>query len=458
MNKVNCLFCFFSVLIVNSALGQSYMLDDMSSRGEIALESRVFDNDNNPDTEDFGLAFFSRVEARYQNDEFSHVFRGMARVDRKDQNRNFVTIEDAYFSTRLIGGGAITLLAGYKIFNWTATEAFHPADQVNSRNYDGELENLEKKGELTVEMEMPFWQGIFSIFLMPRFEEPKLPPSTSRLGPGIDLERAVVVKNEDATSNEHWVPQFGLLTRQNFSFGDISLHVLRHINRNSPLYGTHDFDTVSVPVVIFPVPIFRDIITPFSTRLTPYYFETTQVGGTFELMLPVVTKIEWAYRMFDKTTGILDLSKAPANPLDGFPASAIQKPQDHGEVAIGFEYPFDHDSGSETYLFLEFNTFLGLDKLERQAQSVFQRDVFFGIRHGLNDFMGREIFLSTIVDLENTNEQLFNISYSQRLSDQWRIKTGIRIYQAKPEAGARPQGLEVLNRADSFNLTLTRYF
>jgi hypothetical protein len=449
------LFSLLYILAPQAAQAQIYWADDMSSKGEVAIESRVFDRDNNAKTQDWGVSLFSRIEARYDTQEFNHVFRGMARIDRKDEGRNFVTIEDAYFSARLMSG-QVRLLGGYKIFNWTATEAFHPADQINSRNYDGELENLEKKGEMTVELELPLWQGTLSLLLLPRFEAPKLPSANSRQGgTGITLDRPVVVDGDDANTNDPWVWQYGFNTIQSFSFGDVSFHALRHINRNYPLLGTHDYLDITIPIPFSSI----DILLPNSTDVRPYYFKTTQIGGTLQWMLPVVTKLEWAYRWFERDRDIMDLSFANKLVNNSFPRESLRRPVNHGEVALGFEYPIDHDSGSESMLLLEFNTFLGPSKEERQRLSIFQRDMFIGYRYSLNDFMGREFLLSSIIDLEGRGEQLYSASYSQRLSDFWRLRTGIRIYQAKrPEDPLRISGLQLLRRSDSFNLTLTRYF
>lgn len=451
-------------LFSTSAVAQGvYWADDMSSTGEVAFETRVFDRDSNPRTEDWGLSLFSRVETRYDTQEFSHVFRGMARIDRKDQGRNFITLEDAYFSARLFSGGQALLLAGYKIFNWTATEAFHPADQINSRNFDGELENLEKKGELTIQFEVPFWQGTLSVFGLPRFEDPKLPSVTSRLGGRgsefdgqITLDRARVVRGSDVQDTSPWVLQFGLNTIQSFSFGDISLHALRHVNRNYPLFGTHDYQYTIIP----PIPPFfpgSRILAPVQPVIArPYYFQTTQIGGTMQLMFPVITKIEWAYRMMEDDVAIMDLSYYTDQ---GYPDESLIRPEDHAEVAIGFEYPYDHASGATSTYLMEATSFFGVDDRMRRRMSIFQRDLFLGYRYAFNDFMGREFLISGIVDLERPKERLYSVSFSQRLSDFWRIRLGLRLYEApNPGNPLRPQGLELLRRSDSFNLTLTRFF
>jgi hypothetical protein len=452
-------FFALALLTVVPSLEASWF-DQTRSNGEVAFETRVFDNDNNKETNDFGLAVFSRVEARYDDSFNSHVFRAMARYDRQDNGRNFMTIEDAYLSTRYGDRGQVRLLAGYKIFNWTATEAFHPADQINSRNLDGEFENLEKIGELTVELEVPFWLGTMNFYFFPRFEEPKLPSPNSRLGGiGVAVERPAYIRGSQVKEGEVWTPQFGLSTLQSFSFGDVSLHAIRHINRSYPLGGSARYGNQDVTIDTG----FGDIVVPVfgppDSRLTPYFLETTQIGGTAELMFPVITKIEWAYRFINQKHPILDLSQAPDQLIDGFSEDALTTQKDHAEVAIGFEYAYDHESGAESMLLLEATSFFGLKKEERRRRSLFHRHAFVGWRFSLNDILGKEFLLSSIIDIEDPQQRMYNASYSQRLTDAWRIRSAIRVFEApKPERPRDASGFQFLRRSDSFTLSLTRYF
>lgn len=421
---------------------------EFSSFGELALESRAFKDDDNSKSQDWGLGAYSQLEVSYKSGIFSHVFRGTARVDRKDEGRNFVTFEDAYLSARVLGG--MKLLAGYKIFNWSATEAFHPADQVNSRNYDGELENLEKKGELTIETELPLFRGTFSLYFFPRFEDPKLPSPRSRIGGvGFDLAGPTLVDGMDAETNDKWVPQYGVRTVQYLDWGDFSAYALKHVNRNYPLIGTHEYDRIDF--------FGASTLIPLDETLTSYYLPSWQFGSTAQILTDSgVVKLEGAYYKFDDHKPILDLalydqdSDAPEEEL-------LQEREDHGELVVGYEHNLYHDSGTQSTLLLEAVTLLGLNKEERAATSIFQRDVFLGYRFSFNDTMGKEILLSAIADLERSREYLYNLSYSQRLSNAWKVQTSLRVYDA-PQKKEVPQGLEALDEASGVSLTLTRFF
>lgn len=421
-----------------------------SSKGEIGVEYRVFKDDENPNSQDWGLGAFSRLEAVYKEDQFYNVFRAMARVDAKDPGRNFVTIEDGYFSTRLFESGDIMLLGGYKIFNWTATEAFHPADQVNSRNYDGELENLEKKGELTVQVEFPLYEGTFSFYLFPRFEEPQLPSKSSRLGgAGVDIGRAVVLDGDDAETNQYWVPQFGARVVQYLSWADFSFYALRHINRNYPILGTQDYAFVPI--------FFSEFLLPLSEEVQPYYVPSWQFGGTAQILLdPFILKIEAAHYMYDSHKPIFDLARYALDQTIS-DEEKLREKEDHTEVAAGLEYALDHENGAQSMFLLEATSIFGLEKEERQRAAIFQRDLFLGYRYAFNDVDGREILLSAITDLERSDERLYNVTFSQRLGNLWRVRSALRVYDADQKESI-PQGLELLDKSSGLSLVLTRFF
>lgn len=404
-------------------------------KGEVSLQLRRFEDDGIERTEETGMLVFTRVESVYKDDDHRHVFRGFARVDHKDKDRDFMSFEDVYFSRFFGEEQEWTLLAGYKLFNWTATEAFHPADVVNSRNFDSDLEFFEKKGELTVEISRQFDWGTFSFFIWPRFEQPQFPGDRSRLGFGSDISRPQAVNGTEI--GETWIPQGGLRLTLGLDDVDLSMHLIHHIDRNFPLTGTSNLPLTQQQVALATASI---ISNP-----TPYYFKKTQVGGTLQYaMSRLLVKFEGAYRVFEQEREIFTLQ-------------GLLKPVDHAEAAFGLEYALPFETVGDTTLFFEAGSILGTTEDERARLGAFQRDALFGVRYAFNDIMGSEIFVSFITDLERDQERLFNFSYSRRLSDVWKIQTGVRFYDA-PQKGTVPQGLEALDGANHVILNLTRFF
>lgn len=404
-----------------------------AGQGEIGFEYRRFESDTSDLNADTGVAILSRVESAFETDIYKHVFRALGRVDQKDNDRSQVIIEDGYFSMLLDEEQSWKVLAGYKLFNWTATEAFHPADQINSRNYDSDVESLEKKGEVVIEIEKSLEEGSFALYFFPKFEAPIFPGDRSRLGFGADLQRVVWVDGGDATTNQTWGVQFG----GRFSFtlldADLSFHFLHHMDRSFPVIGTHKY------VVVGGTP------TPTAFPTTPYYYRANQIGMT--AVLPVesfIFKLEAATRTFD-------------NDLLIYTTRGLRRPEDNTEIALGTEWSVAHDSGAETYLFFEWQTMFGPEQSRIEEMSLFQNDIFLGWRFAFNDVMGKELFFSAIFDIDREHEYLFNLSYSQRLSDIWKIKTGLRYYDA-PQKGTTVTGLELYDGDSYAFVTLTRFF
>jgi len=116
----------------------------MAAKGEIAVEARQFTGSAVPGTEDKGLALFGRFEGSYRQSEWEARVRGFGRADYYDPKRNIAAAEEAFVQYRK---GDWRVRLGADIVNWSATEAFHPADTLNARNFDSDIESFEKIGE-----------------------------------------------------------------------------------------------------------------------------------------------------------------------------------------------------------------------------------------------------------------------------------------------------------------------
>jgi len=394
-----------------------------TGQGEVALELRQFSNDNLRTTEDRGIAVFSRLESRYERRRKKFVFRGFARVDQHDTQRDFLSLEDSYFSYKVGRSQNLEFLAGYKLFNWTATEAFHPADVINSRNFDSNIESFEKKGELTLSAKQTIAEATVSVFLFPRYESPEFPGAKSRLGFGITLEEPKWVEGNGLFSEDHYGLQGGLRLTQTIGDLDYSLHFMRHLDRDNPL--------IEVNIL--------------NGTFTPIFFPVDQVGGTATYVFEsLIFKIEAAYRNFKEEMTILT-------------ARGPRRPQDHGRVAMGLEYTLTLPSGHDLNAFIEGQGIFGLTQEKRAEQDIFQRDLFLGVRYALNDSMGTEVFFSFITDIERANESLYNLNITRRISDNWKYKTGFRVVRA-PLKSSFATGLETLHKDDNVFFNLTRYF
>jgi hypothetical protein len=398
---------------------------DWTSKGETRAEVRQFTDDDNPITKDTNLGLFARLEARYRNGPWRAIIRGFGRVDHEDDSRDLSAFEEAWLGYRKSGWD---IRLGYQLLNWTATEAFHPADIVNSRNLDSNIENPEKLGEPMLSIRKRIGEGGLTLYAMPRYEEPNLPGPSVRLNflpPGFQVGEPIWLEGDGDVSDDSYGEQWGARFTQTLGDADLSVHYLDHIDRQIPAFAAD----------------------PTTGIVRPVYFRTTDIGLTYLHVIGAwIAKIEYAHKDFeDQTLPLPGISPFPINQID------------HQQAAFGLEYGWNGKSGSETTLIFEGQAVLDTTEEERALINPFQRDLLGGIRHAWNDKLGRELLVTVITDVERDEEYLFNLPYSQRLTDTWSIETGIRWIEAPPKASF-PVGLENLHEANQIFVNLSRFF
>jgi hypothetical protein len=358
---------------------------DTFSRGSVSIESRGYDPDDRDETEDFGVALVTRLEIKFRPGDLNLVLRGLARFDAIDSTRNVGALEDAYVGYT---AGPLTMRVGSQILNWSTTEAFHPGDIINSRNFDSDLENLEKFGEPMVELRLRFFQGSLSAYYMPMRIEPKLLPVESRLSfvpAGLELGDPIWIDRDGSKSDALFEHQGAVQLSQTIGPADVSLHVVDHSDRQQPSFT---FDAAS-------------------GELRPVYFSVTQFGLTYvHVFGSLLFKLEAAHRRI--------------RPPDPVAAPDVAPFPDHQQVAAGFEYNWTTAGGDDATLIVEGQGVRADDEVRRQL-NLFQADVFFGYRHAFSDEQGRELVLGFITDVERPYEYLASVRYQQRLSDTWSI-------------------------------------
>jgi hypothetical protein len=412
---------------------------ELTSKGELAVEGRAFPDDGDELTHDQGLGLFGRLEARHQHAPFEEKLRAYGRLDHYDDRRSTLVLEEAFVQVRQ---GRVRLRVGADLVNWTATEAFHPADVINARNLDSDLESLEKVGEPMAAGQVTLAEGTTAaLMVMPVYMKTLLASPRSRLSfaPGVDFggRRALYDRGGHYT-DDHFGPQLALRVQQVVGQADVSVHALEQMDRLQPIAGW-------------------DIA---EARPVPIYLTVRQAGGTYQHVLgPVIVKLEAAYRWFETPVD----TDAPVVPLDvsgPVPVPGAFTSRDHGTVAVGLEYGIPHASGGDSTLILEGQAVLGArDAATRRSLTPFQRDLFAGYRLALGDEDSKELVVGTIVDLERRGELLVNVSYQQRLGETFSVRAGLRIFAARGrEDDGDRYGLAPLRESDHLRVTLTRHF
>ncbi len=430
------MFRLFAFTLAIGAAGTARAQDEgsvWSSRGEVALESRAFRPDQNPATRDRALAMLGRLELRHAGPHFEQKVRGFGRMDRYDRDRSMLIPEEAWAQGK---SERFRLRVGVDIVNWTATEAFHPVDVINARNWDSDLENLEKIGEpmLALQARVTETLSVTAMYL-PVYTQPRQTSSASRLHfglPGLPLPPRLQVDRRGRFTDRDFGHQGAINLRQIWGQADISIQALEHMDRTQPLVMQNQTGGPA----------------PFNL-----VFQTVrQVGGTFQQAVgPVLIKIEGAYRHF---VPVHDASVDPvASPVGALPD------RDHGELAVGLEYGLIHRGSYESTLLLEGQTMLGVDAAIARQLTPFQRDILAGYRFAFNDEDSKEFFLGAIADVMDGDQFLFTASYQQRLGESWTVRAGARVFVAPhPSDPLLARGLQAFRNAEHLRLTLTRHF
>lgn len=403
--------------------------DVVQSRGEIGGESRAFWPDSHSASRDWNTATVGRLYLDAVKEKVSARARLFSRLDTNDRERSVFIAEEALVELNL---RPVRLRAGFQMLNWTATEAFHPADVVNSRYYDSAIENPEKLGEPMVSARVEIPNGNVEAYFMPFFVRPLFPTGRSRFNlgaPGTNLGSAMLLKRDgsvdsslDATT---FVPQWAARVQQTVGQADLSLHVLQQQDR-------------ALPVIAF------DRVSGFAR---PMFAPVTQIGATAQQVVgAAVLKLEMAYRWFSRP----ESKSTEFGPL-------IER--NHFVVAAGIDYNVPAESGGESTLLLEGQVFIPKQHdLPRELMPLFQHDVVAGWRYAFNDESSRSFIALVIVDVVRPQEFFFNLGYTQRLGETWGLNAGLRLVRVPPRNASMPVLYENLNNAHQANLNFLRYF
>jgi len=429
--------CAAAVLVAITTSSTARAEWTVDSRGEMGLETRVFTPDDDSGTQDQNVAAAARLQVDAKEGPFRLRFRGFVRHDETDRGRSAAFPEEAWAQWR---GDRFSLTVGWDMVTWTATEAFHPADVINSRYFDSNVEGFEKIGEPLAQLRMKLGQGAVSAYFMPFFTSPIFPSPRSRLsftGPGVPFGKSLWLNRDGEISDGRWGAQWAANVQQTVGDADISVHVLQNQDRYNPVVG----------------------IDPTQGKLRPLFAPLTQVGGTYQQVVEgVILKAELAYRMFaDPTTG-------PSANFVALDERQLSESRDHGAVAVGLEYAVSLENGWESTFIVEGQTIFaegkgwrGNERIRHQL-NLFQRDLMGGIRLAFQDVADSALLLFAIVDLESPEQVFGNLAYTRRIGEEWSLKTGIRFFNLPPKDPRNPVGFERWHQANQLSLTLMRHF
>jgi hypothetical protein len=398
---------------------------NVTSRGELGVEGRVFYPDDEAKTDAGNVAAIGRLQVDAEQDIVSARARAFTRLDPYDSARTRIVPEEIWLQGEL---SSMRLRAGFQMLNWSATEAFHPADVINSRILDGSFENPEKIGEPMVALRVEIPNGNVELMAMPVFTAPVLPSGRSRLGlagPGIELGDALVLQRDGKVDDHRWQAQWAARVQQTWGNADVSLQAIEHIDRTMPLV----------------------VIDPVAFAVRPMYQSVLQLGGTYTHVFDqLIVKVEGSYNHFSQP-------KADMTMYGPVPK------RDHVLAALGFEQGVSQTNGQETSFLLEGQALIPTrSDFPKLQYPLFEHDVLIGMRHAWNDEQSRSLLFTTIVDLHDPERVVIGSAYNQRLGEEWGLTVGLRFMRYPPKDPDAPVLYERLQDAHQLYFDLRRYF
>ena len=405
-----------------------------NTSGHISIDQRFFDNDGVEISNDRGFAVSTNLRSKFSWRGVDFSGNVMGRVDDQDPTRNIFILQEAMLRYKL---GTWEIFGGFEKFNLGAHEVFKPADNLNARNFDSDVENTEKFGELTYGVKKSFSWWDVSFFALPGEERHYIPGASSRLGVGIDVQDVEYVQN---ITGEEYNNELGVIANFYADLGDFSIFYLNHLDKKLPIFGNVDY------ITDITLTLCGAIVCPADGTLnTPYYYETKEYGASASIVLSdFILKADVVSRNYNTSVDILT--------INGF-----ERPENHTDAAIGLEYTQYLDSGLELRYLAEYARVFGVSEEVAVKSFIFQDDLYVGVHLTLNDPMDTKFNIGGVIDLSGKSEGLYFASFDRRLSQSWRIKSGLRYIDAK-SSGFYPQGLEIFEDDHQAYLNLAFYF
>jgi len=395
-------------------------------KGHVGSFTRAFLPDSNPETQDVNTGLDARLQVNVEHGDWRERARVYGLVDVTDPRRDALFVEELFVAWRQ---GDFQVVAGAVTLNTSRLDTFHPADVVNARFLDSEIENPAKIGEPMLSGKANIPKGAITAFLMPWYTAPRTASPRSRFTarPGRELGQPLFLQWSGVATTQRYGLQWGLNLEQTYGPVDLAVQFLRHQDRQQTVVvqapGEPQQQLLSLPV-------------------NHVGFNYNQAVGA------TVLKGEAAWRRFGMP--------------DGAPGYLSDLPnRDHVALAAGVEYSFG--LGRYTVAALAEGQVIVLEGPDdfaiRASLTPFQRDVLLGARLAFNDSRDRSLVLLATIDLETGDEAFTGIRYGQRLNEHWTIAASARsVFAPQPGPEGPQTGLQALRNLRFANLLLSRHF
>jgi hypothetical protein len=373
--------------------------DPFSATGSIGVELRIFPDD--PEfagqrDETFHPSIFGKLDLGWTWDGGRQkvLITPYGRYDVYDDRRTHYDLREASYAYR--GDGFDVLIGAHQVF-WGRAESRHLVNVINQvdlvENFDGE----EYLGQPMVNLNISDDWGKLGLYGMTGFRERTFPARDARLRGPIPVDVHNEIYQRDA---EEWAPDFAVRYENSINAVDFGFSYFHGTNRE---------------------PFFM----PCGTLLCPFYELMNQaaVDGSY-VIGDFVFKAEALYRWGHS---------------DPFFATVFG-----GEYTIKNAFDDDIDVG----LLLEYNHD---DRNATNPGTVFDNDVFGGVRFTFRDKSDTQVLFGALVDVENGSTYAY-VESSTRLDDDWRAGVEGRLF-----SGDDGDPIDLVDHDSYIAVKVTRY-
>ncbi len=344
---------------------------------EIALEARWFPDDPQFEQQFDGLqagVIFSGDLRWRSDDRASRIrFEPYLRLDSQDTQRSYFDIREASWTHRR---GDWEVLAGVGQVFWGVAESRNVVDIINQFDSVEDFDQEEKLGQPMLRLGRRFDRGTLEAYYLPYFREQRLPGEEGRLR----VDPFVQTGNPEFERNgDEWA-------------GDIALRYAATMDRFD--IGLHGFHGTSREALFVP-----DLE---GERFTTLYQQRSQIGVDIQY-----TSGPWLL----KAEGVAaDVSG------DRFLSSVY-----------GFEYTFFGVAGSPLDIGVIVEHFYDDRDSTESPITLFQDDVFLGVRMTPNDVYDTELLVGGFLDTE-TSAVIASMELTRRVTHSTLLELELRYF------------------------------
>lgn len=380
LNHIICILFFWLTHASTSVASE----DDYATEGEnlqdniegfVALESRYFPHNSwlNPSEQQTSLVLQPEYLQDFETlDGYFQVIL-FGRLDNKDSQRTHADIRAASFNLNWDDWG---IKVGIDKIFWGVTESTNIVDIINQTDLVEDPDGDEKLGQPIISINVEKSWGTLELFFMPFHRERLFPGSSGRFRTPFSID----TDNPEYESGEE-DRNIDVALRYSHYIGELEFGI-SHFSGNS-----------RDPLLTFN----NNFIDP---KLIPFYPKIDQTGIDIQYIIN-----EW-------------LTKFEAISRSGYGNR-------YTSIITGFEYTTSNVF--DTSISLGWVAEYLFDDRSEDADTLFDNDIFLGLRFALNDPASSQALVGVILDTD-TKEAIYSVESSRRFGDSWKLTLNANIY------------------------------